>query len=59
LKHLKSLHTFTDKPGQEMLADFEQQLNPALALSSAAGNFKVTIIMTGIKKLYNFKQTDK
>jgi len=41
LKHLESLYTFTDKSGQVpdklgqvVLADFEQQFIPALALAS-------------------------
>jgi hypothetical protein len=34
LKHLKSLYTFTDKSVQVVLADFEQQFIPALAIAS-------------------------
>jgi hypothetical protein len=33
LKQLKSLLTFPDKSGQVVLADFEQQFIPALAIS--------------------------
>jgi hypothetical protein len=39
---LKSLHKFTGKPGQVVLADFEQQFIPALAIASAISSYAGT-----------------
>jgi hypothetical protein len=33
LKHLKSVHTFTNKSLQAVLADFEQQFIPEVAIT--------------------------
>jgi len=40
LKHLKSLHTFTDKSGQVVLADHLQQFITAIVIVSATDNCK-------------------
>jgi hypothetical protein len=52
-KHLISLHTFPEKSEQVVLADFEQQFIPALAIASAGRCKLISRASTNINRLTN------